>query len=244
MASINLILELRSYGSEAHTHQHDYHQLVLPVSGALEMSVGNSAGVAHENRAAVIAAGEDHGFAASSSNAFVVADISERLAPELAKLPAFITLDPVIAHYVSFLHSQLSQDKNRSQSSERQMLLLLIQLLKERYGETLAIDKRIETARIYLDQHFEQPVSLALLSTIAHLSRRQLSELFKQEIGMTPHQYLTEKRMQQAWKLLEAQQLSIQEVADQVGYNNLSAFSDRFKKYFGYSPRHFRSISK
>ena len=243
MKNQSLTLELRSYSSETHTHNHDHHQLVLPVTGELSMNVGYQEGEVCSQQVAVIAAGLEHGFSASQKNSFVVADVPAALSPELERLPAFITLDPALTQYVSFLYHQLKEGPT-SQSGERQMLLLLIQLLQERFGDELRLDRRIEAARTYLDQYFYQPVSLAQLSVIANLSPRQLSELFRRELGMTPQQYLIEKRMQKAWQLLESSALSIQQIADRVGYSSLASFSDRFSKHFGHPPSYFRKIDK
>ncbi|WP_260294733.1 AraC family transcriptional regulator [Sedimenticola hydrogenitrophicus] len=243
MAHANLTLDLRSYSSETHAHQHDYHQLVLPVTGRLSMRVGGQEGAVSAQRIAVIAAGREHGFAATDLNCFVVADVPEALAPELARLPAFIPLDKTLSQYVAFLHLKLQQGPG-NRTSERQMLLLLIQLLQERYGDALRLDRRIEAARAYLDQYSDRPTSLTRLAAVANLSTRQLSELFRRQLGMTPQQYLLEKRMQRAWQLLEADELDIQQIAERVGYGSLSAFSDRFRKHFGHSPRYFRRIGK
>ncbi|WP_299179526.1 helix-turn-helix domain-containing protein [uncultured Neptuniibacter sp.] len=207
------------------------------------MNVDKQEGLVCSQQVAVVAAGQEHGFSANDKNIFIVADVPEALAPDLERLPAFISIDPALTQYVFFLHQQLITD-SCSQTSERQMLLLLIQLLQERYGEELRLDRRIEATRTYLDQHYCKPVSLAQLSIIANLSSRQLSELFKRQLGMTPQQYLTEKRMQKAWQLLESSALSVQQIADQVGYQNLASFSDRFRKHFGHSPSYFRKIGK
>ncbi|MCV6621748.1 MAG: AraC family transcriptional regulator [Cellvibrionaceae bacterium] len=234
-----LTLELRSYNSESRSHQHDYHQLVLPVVGELELNVGQQEGKVSEQSIALVAAGKEHGFSATENNTFVVADVPSILAPQLEKLPAFIPLDSTLAHYVSFLHSHLSMNERRT-SSERQMLLLLIQLFQERYGNSLRLDRRLEAAREYLDQHYQQSLSLSQLATVANLSSRQLNELFCREIGMTPQQYLIEKRMQLAWQLLESTNLSVQQIAERVAYSNLSSFSSRFRKHFGKPPSYFR----
>ncbi|WP_028469652.1 AraC family transcriptional regulator [Neptunomonas japonica] len=244
MKHTNLTLDLRSYSHEAKSHQHDYHQLVLPIAGHLAMNIGNQEGHASPQQAAVISAGQNHEFAASDLNSFVVADVPAALAPELEKLPAFIPLDGALAHYVAFLHQNLLLKQPQSTSSERQMLLLLIQLLQERFGTAVQVDHRIAAAISYLDHRFNETISAATLAAVANLSQRQLNELFRRQLGMTPQQYLIEKRMQQAWQLLETTALSIQQVADSVGYSNLSAFSDRFKKHFGHSPSHFRQSNK
>ena len=244
MKHTNLTLDLRSYSHEAKSHQHDYHQLVLPIAGHLAMNIGHQEGLASPQQAAIVCAGQNHEFAASDLNSFVVADVPAALAPELEKLPTFIPLDGALAHYVAFLHQNLLLKPSQNTSSERQMLLLLIQLLQERFGTAIQIDRRIEAARSYLDHHFNESISATTLATAANLSQRQLNELFRRQLGMTPQQYLIEKRMQHAWQLLETATMSVQQVANHVGYSNLSAFSDRFKKHFGHSPRHFRQIDK
>lgn len=108
-------------------------------------------------------------------------------------------------------------------------------------GGWLKIDRRVQAARAWIDEHLEQPLPLAQLAAVTHLSQRRLSELFRNSYGMTPLQYQLERRMQRAWTLLENENLSVQRVAERVGYNNLAAFSDRFRRHFGKSPRHFRS---
>ncbi len=236
-------LDIRSYQSQAHIHQHDYHQLVLPVAGQLQMQVGQREGLVSDQQIALVAAGEDHGFHAEGVNRFIVADIPGSLAPQLTRLPAFIPLDPVLSQYIHFLHLHLSLP-GAQQDSQQQMLLLLLQLLHERAGAPQQLDPRIATARHYLDQHYAQSISLAALARVANLSPRQLSALFRHQFDMTPQQYQTDKRMQQARQLLLNSRLSVQRIADQVGYQSLAAFSDRFRKHFGQPPRHFRQIDK
>ena len=243
MAHSNLTLELRSYSDETRAHRHDYHQLVLPVEGCLSMSIDGREGEASQSEIALVSAGTEHQFSGSSRNCFVVADVPAALAPELQVLPAFIKLDKALAQYVSFLHQQLLQQQENS-SSQRQMLLLLIELLKERCGHVVQLDKRIAAVRDYLDQNTAEQVSQAQLAVIANLSIRQLNEVFRRELGMTPQQYLVEKRMQQAWQLLTQGRQQIQQIAEQVGYTSLAAFSDRFRRHFGHSPRYFRRINE
>lgn len=239
MADANLTLDLRSYSGDTQKHHHDYHQLVLPVAGKLSMSIGAQEGEVSVDGLALVAAGQDHDFAGSDENCFVVADVPAALAPELERLPSFIKLDAALAQYVAFLHQQLTQQSGNS-CSERQMLLLLIQLLKERFGHSVRLDKRIEAVRSHLDQNYPQPISQPELAAIAHLSVRQLNEIFRRDLGMTPRQYLIEKRMQCAWQLLAEGGLQVQQVAERVGYASLAAFSDRFRRHFGQSPRQFR----
>ena len=243
MDNTRLTLDLRSYSGDTQEHRHDYHQLVLPVTGRLSMSIDGREGEVSAERIALVPAGQDHGFAGSEQNCFVVADVPAALAPELERLPSFIELDAALAQYVTFLHQQLLRNSG-SPGSERQMLLLLIELLRERCGHRLKLDRRIDAVRAHLDANFDQQPSQARLAAIAHLSVRQLNEVFRRELGMTPRQYLVEKRMQRAWQLLTESDLQVQQVAERVGYSSLAAFSDRFRRHFGHPPRYFRRINE
>ncbi|WP_339652205.1 AraC family transcriptional regulator [Halopseudomonas pelagia] len=243
MTTSNVNLHLRSYGHEGKHHSHGHHQLVLSLLGSLSLSIDRTEGDVERNRAAVIPSGSDHGYCASEENRFLVADIPEALAPALERLPFFVELDPTLLHYVQFLHSQLVNGAGASHT-EHQMLLLLIQLLQERHGGKLNMDRRVSTAKQFMDDNFHRKIMLADLAAVAHLSSRQLNELFRSQIGMTPHHYLTELRMQESWRLLEQSDLNIQRIADAVGYSSLSSFSDRFSRHFGKSPSQFRRKSK
>ncbi|BBF87482.1 transcriptional regulator, AraC family [Aquitalea magnusonii] len=239
----HLLLELRSYQQESHQHQHDYHQLVLPAHGCLELDVEGRGGLVQAGQLAVIAAGNSHGFAAPGDNAFVVANVPASLAPQLASLPAFLPLDASLLAYVEFLRAELSRPA-AAEHSRRQMLLLLTQLLAERAGADNKLDRRVAAARAVLDVRFAEDISLAQLAAAAHLSVRQLSELFRRQLGMSPGQYQLEQRMQHGWLLLEQGGLPVQQVAEQCGYASLSAFSDRFRRHFGIAPSHFRHPAK
>ena len=207
------------------------------------MHIDNQGGRVTSQQAAIIAAGQSHDFCASRDNAFIVADIAIDSAPQLERLPAFINLDPALRQYVGFLCQQL-KDNPVSQSSQQQILLLLLQLLQERFGQALKIDRRIVAAQTYIEQNLHHNLTLEQLAKAAHLSPRQLNTLFQHQLGISPKQYVIEKRMQHAWRLLETSDLNIQQVANQVGYSSLASFSDRFRKHFNRPPSYFRKIDK
>ncbi|WP_218313680.1 AraC family transcriptional regulator [Halomonas sp. 18071143] len=235
-------LHIRTYDDEVTRHAHDHHQLVLPLAGTLFLTIDAKAGEVSQQRAAIIPSGSSHGFAATAGNRFLVVDVPERLAPSLDRLPNFVELDAALRHYVHFLHAQAVGGAG-VQATQHHMLLLLIQLLQERHGSRLQLDRRVYAAQQFLQDHFHRPVSMAEVASAAHLSIRQLNDLFSQQVGATPHQYLLELRMNEAWRLLEQSDLSIQRVAEAVGYSSLSAFSDRFRRHFGQPPSHFRRLS-
>ncbi len=243
---LDLTLDLRTYAGDGDRHTHDYHQLVLPVEGRLELALDSASGAVEADNAALIPAHCPHHYRARGDNRFIVADVPTALAPSLAQLPEFIQLDAALGHFLIFLQEELGNESTSVETSShkrRQLTLLLVQLLTERYGHPLHVDRRLEAARQYMDNHLDQSITLAELSVVASMSQRQLNELFRRYFDMSPKQYLLEQRMQHAWRLLQEGRLPIQRISECCGYGSLSSFSTRFSSHFGYSPRALRQDS-
>lgn len=73
------------------------------------------------------------------------------------------------------------------------------------------------------------------------MSRSKFANLFNQIVGETPLAYLQQHRLRLASQLLKQGQLSIQQIAHQVGYSSETAFSQAFKKQFELSPSQYRN---
>ncbi len=73
-----------------------------------------------------------------------------------------------------------------------------------------------------------------------HISASYLSQLFKQETGQAPHQYLMQLRMDRAMTLLVSSNLTISQIVEAVGMVDPSYFSYAFKRHFGLSPSQAR----
>jgi len=73
-------------------------------------------------------------------------------------------------------------------------------------------------------------------------SESQFRRLFVQWVGMPPHQYLHQYRLQHAQRLLETTDITCAEISHQLGFNSLSHFSQTFKSTFGTTPARHRQI--
>jgi AraC-like DNA-binding protein len=245
---LNDQLCLKSYQPFSESHSHDFHQLVLPIEGALDIEIGSQSGFVSTNSAAVICANQKHAFESHGQNQFIVADISVNLAPSFAAFPTFIHLNEHINRYLHFLYAQLALNVN--QQTQRQMLMLLVQLLDNQHStstdtkNSTIIDKRVLHARDYLQNNIAKPKALAGAAHSANISERHLRSLFAQYYQLSPSQFLRQLRMQNAWQLLQTSRLSIAMIAEQSGYTNLSAFSDCFQKHFNNTPSHVRRLNK
>lgn len=232
------LIDKRSYSAYPHSHTHNFHQIVLAVQGCLDIQIEQEEGRADQETAAIISQGKEHRFASAEENNFLIIDLAPEHFPQIEAMPCFVPLNTGLKHYVQCL--QYSFHNPIKPSLQGAMLQVLVDLLAQDYLPNKRLDKRIKVAKDFLDQHFAQPISFQDLSKKACISQRQLLALFKQQLGVTPRQYLLDKRMAHAKQLLEQSSLPIQIVAEQSGYQSLSAFSSRFTQHFGQSPKHFR----
>ena len=95
--------------------------------------------------------------------------------------------------------------------------------------------------REYLDTHFTEHLTLARLAEEFHQSVSRFCHEFKRHFQTTILEYLGEKRMRQAAILLRDHNLSIANIAYQLGYNDRRYFSLQFKNYYHLSPREMRN---
>ncbi|GGA83835.1 helix-turn-helix domain-containing protein [Puia dinghuensis] len=100
--------------------------------------------------------------------------------------------------------------------------------------------KKIVTAKLYIDGNFPEAIDLDRLSREACLSRYHFHRLFTRIYQLTPHQYLTRKRIEQARKCLAGNDLTITEICNEVGFESIGSFSTLFKKESGHAPTDYR----
>lgn len=100
--------------------------------------------------------------------------------------------------------------------------------------------KSVHTMMQYIHEHYNENLTLKQLATSMHLHQSYVSRSFAEIVGMTFTQYLQYYRIEQAKKKLQSTQLSISDIAEQVGYSNLTYFSRSFKKATNLTPNQFR----
>lgn len=105
--------------------------------------------------------------------------------------------------------------------------------------------KLISRALAYIDENYmHDSLSLNTVAAEAEVSANYLSAVFSQNMKKTFVEYVTEKRMEKAKKLLKSTALSSGGIAAQVGYKDSHYFSFVFKKTQGMSPREYRASRK
>jgi AraC-like DNA-binding protein len=108
-----------------------------------------------------------------------------------------------------------------------------------------ARDRRraVETA-LWIDAHCQHQIDLEQAAGQADISPFHFLRLFSSVLGVTPHQYLVRSRLRHAARLLADDDISITDVAYDVGFGDLSNFVRTFHRAAGVSPLRFRQASR
>ncbi len=105
--------------------------------------------------------------------------------------------------------------------------------------------KYVMEALNYISGHYNDPdISVTTIARSLGLSESHLSHVFKKETSYTLSGYLTSYRMHKAMELLKDCRSKVYEVAEQVGYRDITYFSSTFKKSVGMSPSEYQKRSQ
>lgn len=105
------------------------------------------------------------------------------------------------------------------------------------------LSQRIFKAVLFIEQHYNEALSLEQIAAEANLNPEYFSRVFKEETGYNYSSFLSNIRMKKAEYLLINTMEKVQGIAEMVGYSNVSYFSTIFKKKYGVNPYEFRRIN-
>ena len=99
----------------------------------------------------------------------------------------------------------------------------------------------IQEAAEYVEEHFQDNITLTSLSGMFHVESSYFSRMFRKETGKNLMVYLCEKRMNKAIEYMKKSDRNLTEIAFMVGYDDYTYFNKVFKKVKGMSPREYRN---
>jgi len=107
-------------------------------------------------------------------------------------------------------------------------------------GVGAKVDERIQRSIRRMAGHLAHSWTTKELATIATLSPGRFTTLFREQLGMTPKQYLIAARMKRASTLLLDSQLTQAEIADNLGFTDVYFFNRQFTQFHGMPPGRYR----
>ena len=103
---------------------------------------------------------------------------------------------------------------------------------------------RLRRTTAYIKDHLEQDLSLTTLAAVGEMSPAHFARLFKHATGLTPHQYVIARRMEQAKRLLTETDETLIDIGLQVGCADQSHFTALFHKHVSLTPKAYRDHTK
>ncbi|MDD3361971.1 MAG: AraC family transcriptional regulator [Hespellia sp.] len=107
------------------------------------------------------------------------------------------------------------------------------------HSETKKLDK-IKIVVKYVAEHYNEPITLSQMAKLCYYSDSHFMKFFKLQMKESFISYLNNYRLTIAARMLTSTPLSILEIANHVGFNNLSYFNRLFKKRYGITPKQMR----
>ena len=99
---------------------------------------------------------------------------------------------------------------------------------------------RLERARSLMHRCYAEPLDLDAIARTAHMSRFHFAREFRREFDETPHQYLTQRRIEHAKQMLLYTDATVTEICLAVGFSSVGSFSTLFRRHTGHAPQHYR----
>ncbi|SJN54180.1 Transposon Tn10 TetD protein [Vibrio ruber DSM 16370] len=99
---------------------------------------------------------------------------------------------------------------------------------------------QLTRVKAYIEENLSANIQLADLAEVANLSEYHFARMFKQSVGLAPHQYVMQQRLLLAKTLLKTTELSLVTIALQCGFSSSGHFSNRFKFASGCTPSRYR----
>jgi AraC family transcriptional regulator len=177
-----------------------------------------------------------------------------RIADELVNrssirlIPQHSVNDPLIQNLGLALQSQLLLGNASRLYIESASNLIAAHLLQHYATERLAVREynyglapsKLEKVVEYIERHLSSDLSLEEIAQQIDVSQSHFSRLFKQSVGLSPWQYVIQRRVETAKELLKNEDLTIDRVSDRLGFLSHSQFTIFFRKYTGVSPKQYR----
>lgn len=101
------------------------------------------------------------------------------------------------------------------------------------------VDTLLKQAKVFIYENLHQDLSLEMISQQANLSKYHFLRLFREQFGITPHQFILNCRVNRVREALE-RGTKIEDIVYDYGFSDLSHLNRRFKPIFGMTPRQYQ----
>lgn len=242
------LLLLHPFAADYCQHHHAHHQIVIGIKGHACLVIGHQTAQLSPSVGCLLPAETLHGFQGYGDNQQLVINLpSEAMLQRQANgshaslfyQPRIFEVDMGLAHLVAFLCHEIEHfPYNLSDTA----LTMLLDALALRLIPTMPL-QRLDMAKIdsFVDTHLDQPLRVAQLAALFHLSAAHFTTLFRQQSGTSPYRYVQARRMQEAKRLIQHTRLPLDHIAARTHFADQSALTHAFRRHFNLTPKAIRA---
>jgi AraC-like DNA-binding protein len=227
--------ECRTYSDRTYTHTHTFAQLILPLQGKLFIATSQHQLELDTSRLFFLPPHCQHTFHSQEANQFLVLDVPQRLLLERSAHCVADGFSMPIDDRWNAVRSLLLAEVQQSDSDSPG----LTHLFHYAYGllQRNVLPRSIQ----FIHAHLHLPLNLNQLAQLEGYTPTYYCDWFKRQTGTTPNAYLQSLRLQKAKELLTHTDLSILQIAQQVGYEHHSSLTRLFQQLEKTTPIAYRN---
>ena len=126
-----------------------------------------------------------------------------------------------------------------------ELMIILSRALRSEWEESLSVKngkarELVAIAKQYMDENFDQGITVSEAATYVFLSQGYFTRAFRDELGISPMNYLMKKRIEKACKLLQSNEIKVSAISLQSGFSSPQRFNVAFRKQMGMTPMEYR----
>lgn len=162
-----------------------------------------------------------------------------QMVPDIFRIKTSFLLSQGFKSLLTYIHSTSSQIMELLCVKLEELLLLSIDADEENYFHSFLHDlhsNKKQSILSLMEKYYDQPLNIADLASLSGRSTSAFKRDFRNLFQESPRQWINKRRLKEAMILLQNSDKNVSDTCFEVGFNNISHFSQIFKKQFGYSP--------
>lgn len=237
-------IDIRSYGEQWSADQHAFAQLVLPLSGEVELEIEGKGARLNPLKGAAVVARAWHSQHSAVENHSLIVDVDQAAIghpawERLAEQP-FADISPAARKLVEFM--QLSITGRAAPPALLQGWLPL--LLDTLTLEPPRLQSRLSALQAHAEANLALPWTTESMAQFARMSTSRLHALFQDELNTSPRAWLLSRRLARACELLRHGSQPIADIALSTGFGDQSALTRAMRIQLDTTPAAYRRLGQ
>lgn len=265
----SILLHINSEADNYSIHWHTAIEIIMPIENIYTIQIGKSSYVLQEGELLIIPPGELHELIAPEHGIRRILLFDFSLISNLRGLtniltvlsqPRLITptsapdIYPALVRLFNEISYEYESCKTMQEAAIYALIIQMFVVLARRYmnTESLFPDVKLNKQREYIEKfnlifeyindNYSEDITLTAIADVAGFSKFHFSRLFKQFTDISFYDYLNQRRVKEAERLLLDPDLSVTEVAMRSGFSSIATFNRVFKGFKECTPTEFKNL--